>query len=101
MILCQFSNFFTTAILILPIFENVTELPLNKDMTFSINVLEFLLFCGIKRACGHWLKHKWGNNQYVFEAYYTAGNVYRLSQMFIWFLIVGVIDVKTAPAAAL
>lgn len=39
MMLSQFSNFFTTTILILLIFENVIQLPLNKDMTFSINVL--------------------------------------------------------------
>lgn len=54
MMLCQFSNFFTTGILILPIFENVIELPLNKDMTFSINVLEIFLFCTIKLVGGPW-----------------------------------------------
>lgn len=39
MMLCQFSHFFTTAILTLPIFENVMELPLNKGMTFIVHVL--------------------------------------------------------------
>lgn len=50
--LCQLSNFFTTAILILAIFDNVIDLPLNKGMTFSINVLEILLFYRIKQARG-------------------------------------------------